>query len=72
MEMTYLVGTDLNSKTTLISTLVSCILAVVHLGVTAPLKGIREGIEVVPASYVLVSGYISACSFKTTGRAYIW
>jgi hypothetical protein len=55
--MTYLVGTCLNGKTTLISTLVSCILAIVHLGITAPLKSVREGIETVSASYVLGSGY---------------
>jgi hypothetical protein len=62
--VTYLVGTGLNGKTALISTLVSCILAVVHLGITAPLPSVRDGIEVVSASYVLDSGYISACFSK--------
>ena len=59
---TCLVGTDLNSKPALISTLVSGILAVVHLGITAPLKSVREGIEVVSAGYVLSSGYTLANS----------
>jgi len=60
IKSTYLVGTDLNSQTALISTLVSCTLTIVHLGVTAPLKSVREGIEVVSSSYVLASGYTLA------------
>ena len=58
--MTYLVGTCLNGETTLISTLVSGTLAIVHLGITAPLKSISERIEVVSASDILGSGYLSA------------
>jgi hypothetical protein len=70
--MTYLVGTCLDGKAALVSTFVSCTLAIVHLGITASLKGVREGIEVVSTSHVLTSGYISACSFETISRAYIW
>jgi hypothetical protein len=58
--MTYLVGTCLYGEIALAPTLVSCILAVVHLGITAPLKSISERIEVVSASHVLGSGYLSA------------
>lgn len=54
---TYLIRTDLNSEGSLVTTLVCGILAIVHLIITAPLKGVREGIEVVATSHVLVSGY---------------
>jgi hypothetical protein len=64
--MTYLVGTGLNSEAALVSTLVGSILAVVHLGVTAPLKSVREGIEVISSSHVLVSSFTSASWLLTT------
>jgi len=58
----YLIGTDLNGQGAFVTSFVGGILTIVHLGITAPLKRIREGIEVVPASHILVTGCVSACT----------
>jgi hypothetical protein len=58
--MTYLIRAYLNGERALVTRLVGGILAIVHLGVTTPLKSVREGVEVVSANCVLISGYILA------------